>query len=272
MILFPNAKINLGLSVVRKREDGYHDLETVFYPVGIKDILEVVPDEEGDCELTITGIPVSGDPEKNLVVKAYRLLQARFNLPGVRIFLHKQIPFGAGLGGGSADAAFMLLLLQDLFRLSLSDDELEAIAGTLGADCPFFCRNTPVYAEGTGDQFTPVDLSLKGLHLVLVKPATGVSTKDAFGNIHPAAPEINVREIIERPVEAWKDLLKNDFEKTVFPLYPEISRIKEELYEAGALYASMSGSGSTVFGIFREAPELGNRFSDCFVWQGPCEV
>ncbi len=272
MIRFPNAKINLGLSVVRKREDGYHDLETVFYPVGLKDALEVVPNEEGACRLFISGIQVADDPEKNLVVKAYRKLQERYGIPGVDIYLYKHIPFGAGLGGGSSDASFMLLMLKDLFSLPVSEDEIEEIAASLGADCPFFCRNIPVFAAGTGNLFTPVTVSLKGYRMVIVKPATGVSTKEAFGEIKPVHPEISVREIVKRPIEAWKELLKNDFEETVFPLHPEIAAIKEKLYESGAVYASMSGSGSSVFGIFKEEVSLLNCFPDCFVWQGECEI
>lgn len=272
MIKFPNAKINLGLSVVAKRNDGYHDLETIFYPVGIKDALEVVPNDNNTCNLHISGIQVDGNPESNLVVKAYRLLQERFQLPGVDIYLHKQIPFGAGMGGGSADAAFMIQMLRDLFSLPLSDEEVEHTAARLGADCPFFCRNVPVYAEGTGNIFSPVSVSLKGYRLVVVKPPKGVSTKDAFGKIVPQQPLLSVKEIVGRPVEEWRGLLRNDFETTVFPLYPEIKAIKDRLYESGAIYASMSGSGSSVFGIFREEPSLGDAFPGCFIWQGICEI
>ena len=272
MITFPNAKINLGLSVIAKRADGYHDLETVFYPIGIKDALEIIVREEPGCSLFITGIPVAGDQEDNLVVKAYRKLSERFNLPGINIYLHKHIPFGAGMGGGSADAAFMVKMLNDYFSLGLSPAEIENAAGELGADCPFFCRNTPVFAEGTGNLFSPVDFSLKGYFLVVVKPPVSVSTKDAFGGIQPSLPENHVREIVSTlPVTEWKKVLKNDFEVTVFKLYPELAQLKTQLYESGALYASMSGSGSALFGIFDQPTDLSARFAGCFVWEGACE-
>lgn len=273
MITFPNAKINLGLAVVAKRADGYHDLETVFYPVGIKDALEIVERSEPGCTLHVSGIQVTGNQEDNLVVKAYRKLEKQYGLKGVNIYLHKHIPFGAGMGGGSADAAFMLKLLNDHFNIGLSLDELERIAGELGADCPFFIRNTPVFAEGTGNLFSQIDFSLKGYYLAVVKPPVGVSTKDAFGGIVPRKPEHSVREIVETmPVERWKELLENDFERTVFPLYPELAQIKEQLYHSGALYACMSGSGSSLFGIFASEPaDLKALFPDCFVWTGACE-
>lgn len=272
MITFPNAKINLGLSVVAKRADGYHDLETVFYPVGIKDALEITEREEPGCTLYVSGIQVTGNQEDNLVVKAYRKLEKTYALKGVNIYLHKHIPFGAGMGGGSADAAFMLKLLNDLFGIGLSLSDLERFAGELGADCPFFCRNVPVFAEGTGNLFSEIEFSLKGYYLAIVKPPVGVSTKDAFGGIVPHKPLHSVRETVAtKPVESWKGLLENDFEHTVFPLYPELGRIKDQLYKSGALYASMSGSGSSLFGIFATEPDLKGLFPDCFVWTGACE-
>lgn len=272
MITFPNAKINLGLSVVAKRPDGYHDLETVFYPVGIKDALEIIVREEPGCTLHVSGMEVTGNPEENLVVKAYRKLAARYALKGVDVYLHKHIPFGAGMGGGSADAAFMLCMLNDVFELNLTQAELEAIAGELGADCPFFCRNTPVFAAGTGNLFSDVNFSLKGYFLAVVKPQVGVSTKEAFGGIVPAQPLCSVKDIIEgQPVSEWKEVLRNDFEETVFPLYPQLAEIKQALYDAGAVYASMSGSGSSLFGIFEQTPDVKTLFADCFVWTGACE-
>ncbi|MEG1586566.1 MAG: 4-(cytidine 5'-diphospho)-2-C-methyl-D-erythritol kinase, partial [Bacteroidales bacterium] len=222
--------------------------------------------------LFVSGIQVTGDQEDNLVVKAYRKLQSQYNLPGIDVYLHKHIPFGAGMGGGSADAAFMLKMLKDYFGLSVSAEELEVLAGELGADCPFFCRNKPVFATGTGNVFSPVRFSLKGYHLVIVKPAVSVSTKEAFSGITPVCPQQSVRDIIEKlPIQDWKACLKNDFEKTVFKHHPELERIKNLLYGQGAVYASMSGSGSALFGIFNQEINAKSLFPDCFVWEGPCE-
>lgn len=266
MICFPNAKINLGLNVVSKRSDGYHNIETVFYPIPVKDALEIV--EADTFSFTQTGIPVDAPVEKNLVVKALNLLKGRYDIPELEVHLLKAIPFGAGLGGGSADAAFMLKLLNDFCKLGIPQDELEKSASSIGADCPFFIRNTPVFATGTGNLFEQVDLSLKGFHLCLVKPDVAVSTPEAYSMVTPQAPEISLKEIIQRPVAEWKELMANDFEKSVFPKYPVIAGIKETLYKHGAVYASMSGSGSSVFGLFSEATDLKKLFNDCFVWEG----
>jgi 4-diphosphocytidyl-2-C-methyl-D-erythritol kinase len=250
MIIFPNAKINFGLNVVSRRADGYHNIETVFYPVPLCDALEIVPAANGETTFTQSGIQVDGDAENNLVMKAYRLLSRDFSLPPVDIYLRKQIPFGAGLGGGSADAAFMLKLLNDFADLGLSEDELENYASRLGADCSVFIRNKPVFAEGTGNIFSPTDLSLRGYTLVLIKPEIHISTKDAYAAICPHKPEHSIKDIIQMPVSEWKNLLVNDFEEGVFAREPAIGKIKQELYDAGAIYASMSGSGSSVYGIF----------------------
>ncbi|NDW12785.1 4-(cytidine 5'-diphospho)-2-C-methyl-D-erythritol kinase [Bacteroides sp. 214] len=252
MILFPNAKINLGLNIVEKRPDGYHNLETVFYPIPLKDALEVVKAEPatGQTTLSVSGIQIDANPADNLVMKAYDLLKKAYSLPPVDIFLYKHIPFGAGIGGGSADASFMLKLLNDKFGLNLSTFELERYAVQLGADCPFFIQNKPMYAEGIGDLFSPVDLSLKGYRFVLIKPDIHVSTRDAFSTIKPIRPHHQLKEVIKKPIEQWKEYITNDFEKSVFPLFPAIAEVKQELYNKGALYASMSGSGSSVFGIF----------------------
>lgn len=253
MITFPNAKINLGLNITEKRPDGYHNLETVFYPIPLEDALEVTAGHpEGNAKYTLHqgGIPIEGDPDTNLVVKAYRMLDERFNLPPVDIHLFKHIPSGAGLGGGSADAAFMLKMLNEEFRLKLTDDELEAYAARLGADCAVFIRNRATYAEGIGNIFSPVSLSLNGYRLLVVKPDIFVSTRNAFAQIRPHRPEHPVREVIALPVEQWKGLMTNDFEDSVFPQFPAIGAIKEEMYRQGALYASMSGSGSSVYGLF----------------------
>ena len=252
MITFPNIKINLGLSITEKRPDGYHNLETVFYPGALEDALEIRTNPEAQQKFTLHqhGMEIAGNPENNLVVKAYLLLDKEFHLPPVEIHLYKHIPSGAGLGGGSSDAAFMLKLLNEHYNLQLSDNQLEDYAATLGADCAFFIKNTPTYAEGIGNIFSPIELSLKGYRIMIVKPDVFVSTREAFANIRPHRPEYPVREVIRRPVAEWKDTLINDFEASVFPQYPVIGEIKEELYHQGAIYASMSGSGSSVFGLF----------------------
>ena len=252
MLTFPNAKINLGLNITEKRPDGYHNLETVFYPVALEDALEIRTNPEAQQKFTLHqhGMEIAGNPENNLVVKAYLLLDKEFHLPPVEIHLYKHIPSGAGLGGGSSDAAFMLKLLNEHYNLQLSDNQLEDYAATLGADCAFFIKNTPTYAEGIGNIFSPIELSLKGYRIMIVKPDVFVSTREAFANIRPHRPEYPVREVIRRPVAEWKDTLINDFEASVFPQYPVIGEIKEELYHQGAIYASMSGSGSSVFGLF----------------------
>ena len=272
MIAFPNAKINLGLNIVEKRTDGYHNLETVFYPVAVEDALEVYRAEEGDekCRLHQSGLEIAGTPDNNLVVKAYNLLDKDFGLPPVDIYLHKHIPSGAGLGGGSSDAAFMLKLLNGKFNLGLTEDSLEEYAARLGADCAFFIRNRPVFAEGIGNVFSPVSLSLEGCQIVLVKPDIFVSTRDAFSQIKPHRPEIPLKEAISLPLEQWREVLTNDFEASVFPQYPEIGEIKEELYAKGAFYAAMSGSGSSVFGLFDPETSLPSLHFDekAFVYKG----
>ena len=254
MLTFPNAKINLGLNIIEKRPDGYHNLETIFYPIPLEDALEItVPRSDGgDTKFRLHqfGLKIAGRPEDNLAVKAYQLLNARFGLPSVDIQLLKRIPSGAGLGGGSADAAFMLKLLNEKFGLGLRDKELEACAAQLGADCAFFIRNRPTYAEGIGDVFSPVSLSLKGYRIWLVKPDVFVSTRDAFARIKPRRPSTSLRQVAQLPVEEWKGRMVNDFEESVFPQFPVIAEIKSEMYRRGAVYASMSGSGSSVYGLF----------------------
>lgn len=259
MITFPNAKINLGLNIVRKRQDGYHDLETVFYPIPVEDVLEVRPQQnttQEDCVLHLSGLQVDGSDSDNLVVKTYRLLAHEYKLPPVEICLFKRIPFGAGLGGGSSDAAFMLSMLSDLFELKLSVEELECFAARLGADCAFFIQNRPVFATGVGNVFTPISLSLKGYQLYLIKPNIFVSTRDAFSLVKPCEPEVSLLDTIQRPVADWRNCMCNDFEQSVFARFPEIGRLKSQLYECGAVYASMSGSGSSVFGLFAPGTQL----------------
>ena len=274
MITYPNAKINLGLNIVEKRPDGYHNLETVFYPINLQDALEVNDLEgEGEYTLKISGTPIEGELDNNLVVKAYRLLKKDFpNMGSINIHMYKHIPTGAGLGGGSADAAFMLKLLNEKFKLNLSTEKLEEYAAILGADCAFFIQNKPVFASGIGNIFEEINLSLKGYYLVLVKPDIFVSTKDAFANIIPMKPNHSLKEIIRMPVETWRATMKNDFEDSVFKKFPEIAAIKDKLYDMGAIYASMSGSGSSVFGIFREQVEhVDEIFNGCFCRQRALE-
>lgn len=252
MILFPNAKINIGLNVVAKRSDGYHNLETIFYPVQLADALEMVESEE--TTFSSSGIKIDTVPENNLVYKAFSLLQKDYGLSPVKLHLHKVVPFGAGLGGGSSDAAFTLKMLNHYFCLNISLGKLEEYASRIGADCPFFIQNKPTFAYGIGDQFQPVNIDLSAFKIVIVKPAFSVSTPEAYRNIIPARSAFDLRNIEQLPIEEWKTEIKNDFENSVFPQYPEIETLKNNLYEAGAVYASMSGSGSAVFGIFRHLP------------------
>lgn len=272
MITFPNAKINIGLHITSRRTDGYHNIETLFYPISLCDVLEIVPTTGDKTTLSITGIKVDGEVEDNLIMKAYRLLQATYKLPAVEIHLHKVIPFGAGLGGGSSDAAFTLRMLRDMFNLPLSDDELAALASRLGADCPFFIYNKPLIATGIGDRFSPIDFSLAGKHILLVKPPIHVSTAEAYAQVVPATPDIALRDKISVSPSLWNGSVVNDFENSVFLSHPRIAAIKQRLYDMGALYAAMSGSGSSVFGIFSSEPLYTNIFPDCITWQGVCEV
>lgn len=251
MIVFPNCKINLGLRILRKRNDGYHDLETVFYPLPFYDALELIPTHEQELSFSTSGITISGDPADNLCVKAYHLLKKDFTqLPGARLHLHKAIPAGAGLGGGSADGAFTLILFNKRFGLELSESDLIRYALELGSDCPFFIINHPCLATSRGEELTRIELELQAYRFVLVNPGIMIPTGKAFAGITPAVPERSVSDIIHQPVETWKTALINDFEKTVFVQYPEIAAIKQQLYDKGAVYASLSGTGSTVYGIF----------------------
>ena len=262
MITFPCAKINLGLNIVSKRPDGYHNLETVFYPIPLTDALEIkYMDEkfpsESPCDLKITGNDVDCNEEANLVIKAYQLLAADFQLPRVHAHLVKRIPTQAGLGGGSSDAAYMIRLLDERFRLNIGIPEMERYAAKLGADCAFFITADPSYAEGIGDVLMPVDVpgaGLGGYYLAVVKPSVAVSTRDAYAAIVPKTPAKCCRDIVRQPIETWKDELVNDFEAPIFAMHPELAAIKQSLYDAGAVYAAMSGSGSALFGIFREQP------------------
>lgn len=271
VIRFPIAKINLGLNIVERRPDGYHNLETVFYPVPIKDVLEVFPMDENfpssvDCDLKVSNIQIEGDEQKNLVVRAYQLLKQDFPQQMQRVHAHlfKRIPTQAGMGGGSSDCAVMISLLNDLFGLGLNNQQMIDYAARLGADCPFFVLNRPVYAEGIGERMQPIHLDLSSWVLAIVRPNIPVSTKEAFSYIHPKRPAKNCREIVAQSVETWRDELTNDFEPSVFQIHPEIGQIKDDLYQMGAVYAAMSGSGSALFGLFRKSVDLSSHFKGMF--------
>ncbi len=273
MIVFPIAKINLGLNVVEKRPDGYHNLQTVFYPVPIKDALEVQQMDEGfpsdvDCDLKVTNIAIEGDEQRNLVVRAYLLLKQDFpTLPRIHTHLWKGIPTQAGMGGGSSDCAYMIRLLNALFDLQLSDEQMIRYAARLGADCAFFIKSEPCYAEGIGEKMQPIGLDLSEWYIGVVRPDIPVPTKEAFSRIHPHYPQVCPKEAVMQPVETWRETLVNDFEESVFALHPEIGAIKEQLYKMGATYAAMSGSGSALFGLFKERPDtLGRQFPDMFTF------
>lgn len=261
MVSFPNCKINLGLNIIRKREDGYHDLETFFFPLRFTDALEVIAVEKANAdnaiEFSSSGLIVDGNTDNNLCVKAYRLLKKDFpSLPAIKMHLHKAIPMGAGLGGGSADAAFTLMLLNNKFILKLSTTQLINYALQLGSDCPFFILNKPCFATGRGEVLEEIELDLSKYKLAIVNPGIHINTGWAFGQILPAQPAISIKKIIQQPVSTWKNQLTNDFEKPVLAEYPQLKALKEMLYNAGAVYAAMSGSGSTFYGIFDNTADL----------------
>ena len=249
MVDFPNAKINLGLHITERRPDGFHNLESVFCAIDYCDVLEIQP--EKSLQFSSSGLEIPPSTSGNLCLQAYRLLQEEFDLPPVHIHLHKVIPIGAGLGGGSADAAFTLKMLKQLFDLKLRPEQLEEYARQLGSDCPFFIRNESRFCEGTGDIFTPCHLPLQDYKAHVVYPGIHVSTAEAYRGINPKKADTNLRQSLQQEaVDNWKTFLVNDFEQVIFPRYPELIKIKEQLYEAGALYVAMSGSGSCIYGIF----------------------
>ncbi|HPE34401.1 MAG TPA: 4-(cytidine 5'-diphospho)-2-C-methyl-D-erythritol kinase [Bacteroidales bacterium] len=266
MLSFPNAKINLGLHIIEKRSDGYHNLQTIFYPVPYCDALEIVQAGDKKFEFVQTGIPIPGNATENLCVKTWELLSKHYNLPPVKIHLHKVIPTGAGLGGGSSDAAFLIKMIADLFIPGLSLEEQENYARQLGSDCAFFIKNKPVLAFGKGDQFRPLNIDLTGYFAVIVKPAIHSSTADAYASIKPRIPDFSAEELAKIALKDWHKYLTNDFEKPVFSKYPLIGEIKKQLYASGALFAMMSGSGSAVFGIFNKKTDLKKTFSTCTYW------
>lgn len=263
------CKINIGLNIVSKREDGYHNLETIFYPVPLYDEITITSAQEDSIDLA--GHKLEGDPNENLVLKTVRLLRDNgYEVPPVHISLKKNIPSGAGLGGGSSDAATVMKELNKYLSLGLSNEDMEKMIAKLGADCPFFIQCKPIYAEGIGDIFSPVEIDLSGCYLVLVKPDDYISTKEAYSLIKPEPSKYSIKEEVKRPIENWKWQIKNDFEKSVFPKHPKIENIRNQLYEMGASYACMSGSGSTVFGLFRLEANLDKLDKDCFVYQ--CKI
>ena len=250
MIGFPHGKINLGLSVVSKRTDGFHNLETVFYPLHLRDIVEIIPGPSPS--LILSGLPLAGNPNDNLVMQAFNLLKEHYPVGPLEIHLHKSIPSGGGLGGGSSDAACMMKLLNGFFKLEIPDIKMASFALKLGSDCPFFLQSSPCYARGRGEILEPIVLDLSGYSILLVYPEVQISTAWAFSQIHPEPATVDIRELVSDPVEDWKNQLRNDFEIPVFRQYPQLQKIKIQLYARGALYASMTGSGSSLYGIFRK--------------------
>jgi 4-diphosphocytidyl-2-C-methyl-D-erythritol kinase len=271
MIVFPRAKINLGLRITEKRADGYHNIETLFYPVGLCDALEfVVPDgTPGNDDLTVSGLPVNIMAEENIVMKAVKRLRAAYSFPFLRIHLHKAIPPGAGLGGGSSDAACMLKSLNRHFHLAISDDILRSIALETGSDCPFFIDGDPSFATGRGEILQPAGPLLSGYYLLLLNPGVGINTAEAYRHCRPMAPSESLTRLIEFKIQEWKDLIFNDFEEYAFRRQPIIKYIKDGLYESGALFSLMSGSGSSVYGIFSRKPEMVPKWlKDMVIWEG----
>ena len=268
MISFPNAKINLGLNIIEKRSDGYHNISSCFYPVPIKDVLEINLSDKFDFKAS--GIPIPGNKQDNLVVKAYKLLKKDFGLPEVAIHLHKNIPLEAGLGGGSSDGAFALKMLNEFFDLYLDDSVLEDYAGLLGSDCPFFIYNEPMLVGGRGEEMNDIKVDLEGYHICILKPQLSISTKEAYSGVKPSIPEHSIHSIISsNPVIEWQRFLKNDFEESILKKFDELSRLKSVLYEMGAEYASLTGSGSAMFGLFNIEPNPGEYITkNYFNWVG----
>ncbi|MGQ1910185.1 4-(cytidine 5'-diphospho)-2-C-methyl-D-erythritol kinase [Marinifilum sp. RC60d5] len=268
MLNFPNAKINLGLNVIEKRSDGFHNIETIFYPIPLCDALEIAESEKTrPFEFSSSGIPINIADKDNIVVKAFELLRNEYELPSTSIHLHKNIPFGAGLGGGSADAAFMIKMLNDFYNIGLNTGKMEDLACKLGSDCPFFISNKPVFAQGKGEIFSPTKVNLSGYFIAMIKPEIHISTPEAYAGIKPK-PSANLQSLIELPPDQWKENITNDFEDSIFPNYPLLSQLKKELYNQGAVYAAMSGSGSTIFGLFTEKPVIRENWKEHYNWIG----
>ncbi|MFT6880319.1 MAG: 4-diphosphocytidyl-2-C-methyl-D-erythritol kinase [Psychromonas sp.] len=267
MINFPNAKINIGLNITQKRSDAYHNIASVFYPIAWKDALEVAP--SNSFSFTSTGLKIPGNTDNNLIIKAFELLKSYLDTKdNVAIHLHKVIPMGAGLGGGSADGAFALKLFNDFFKLELSSSVLEGLAAQLGSDCPFFIKNKAVYCYDRGIKFRNISIDLSSYYVVVVNPKIHISTAEAYSLIKPLEPRSSILDLIKAPIEEWKSTIYNDFEKPLAVKYPLIGHIKDKLYSSGSVYASMTGSGSTVYGIFKEPTDLIETFKNLTVWQG----
>ncbi len=271
MLSFPNAKINIGLQVIEKRPDGYHNIETVLFPVSLYDMLEFVPLGQAigqDIQLTVTGLQIEGFQEDNMCLKAYHLLKEDYGLPSLSVHLHKIIPVGAGLGGGSSDAAFMLKSLNTYFKLEISEDRLCDYASQLGSDCAFFIKNKPILASGRGNIFSEIQIDQGDLEIIIINPGIHVSTPEAYTGVVLRQQEIPLSELIKLPIPEWRNKIQNDFETSVFQKYPAVADIKKQLYELGAVFASMSGSGSSVYGLFDHVPDIKGLFKGMFCWEG----
>ncbi|HNZ42019.1 MAG TPA: 4-(cytidine 5'-diphospho)-2-C-methyl-D-erythritol kinase [Bacteroidales bacterium] len=266
MVVYPNCKINIGLNIISKRPDGFHNIESVFYPVPWCDMLEIIPSAANS--FVFDGFKINCPLEENLCYKAWQLLRLRFDIPNISLYLYKKIPFGAGLGGGSSDGAFVLKTLNELFGLDLDRDAIANMASELGSDCTFFVDNRPCFVSGTGADIAPVELSLKGYYVMVVKPAVSVSTVEAYRMVTPQKPVLRLSDVIKMPVTAWEKCLSNDFESPVMEQYPTIRRIKDRLYEMGAVYAAMSGSGAAVYGLFEQEVDTDKDFAGCQLWKG----
>jgi 4-diphosphocytidyl-2-C-methyl-D-erythritol kinase len=270
MIVFPKAKINLGLRITRKRSDGYHDIETLFYPINLREAIEFVvsPAPVNKDTLTVTGIDTGSRPEDNLVIMTLNKLREKYSFPYLKILLHKTIPVGAGLGGGSSDAAFLLKGVNKFFNLSIDQENLKATALELGSDCPFFIDSVPAFATGRGEELKPISPVLAGYYIVLVNPGKGINTREAFQQCIPADPSTDLVHLIESPVNEWKDLIFNDFENFAINKHPAIGELKKELYSSGAFFSLMSGSGSSVYGLFTRKPELPDKLKELVIFEG----
>lgn len=270
MTIFPNAKINIGLSITSKREDGYHNIETIFYPVALRDALEFVVQEPGEDsdELTQTGVETGCKMNDNLVIKAVNLIRRKYNIPAIKIHLHKAIPPGGGLGGGSSDAAFLIKYLNRYFRLGLSTKDMTGLALSLGSDCPFFIGNHPVIATGKGEIMTRIEPLLMGYNILIARPDIHIDSAGAYAAITPSVPVVALKDVFKRPVAEWKGIINNDFEEVIFARYPEIKSIKDLMYRNNALYASMTGSGSSVYGIFEGLPPVNDLPVKQWRWRG----
>lgn len=267
MVSFPNAKINIGLNVLEKRADGYHNIESIFYPVKWCDAIEAIPEQgNGTINTSTFGIPIPGSSDSNLCVKAYHLLSIKYKLPSLHLWLLKSIPMGAGLGGGSADAAFFINMLNDLFQLSLSAGELKIYASQIGSDCTFFIENRPALVTGTGNIINPISLDLNTYYIAIIYPQIHVDTKNAYSIITPHKRQNSLRDMIQAPIATWKETIVNDFEEPIFKANPELAELKKLVYQQGALYASMSGSGSAIYGIFNKKPHLEGLPATYKIW------